>query len=332
MVVRLGTPTEGLQRRQSRMESLKRVETEIESLTRRSHRSMMDLNQGQRMEVQRRTDHQHRQQPQSANLEQLYHEALPTMDKALSHSGPAGFVHDPDTASVISFTSSIHSLNYDSASVASSTGRRLRSMRSSGATAEDIDSKIECVNSLVSLLGCTDVEKMSKTFLAMSSSPANCDLMRSHRVVPLLVQLLHGPRSPDERVLEKQPREVRLRVAKSLHNMVHAHPADKQCKREAKVLRLLETLRMYADLLHDICAASPSDFQMQLMSDSAEEKECDEQENIESLKRALSNCHPVKVRVTESASSRSGKDIVICGKNWLLCFNFLSRKFRHFVL
>ena len=94
----------------------------------------------------------------------------------------------------------------------------------------------------------------------MSSSPANCDLMRSHRVIPLLVQLLHGPPSSGPQTAAtqqvttqdgpntpfKHPREVRQRVAKSLHNMVHAHPTDKQCKREAKVLRLLETLRMYS--------------------------------------------------------------------------------------
>ena len=97
----------------------------------------------------------------------------------------------------------------------------------------------------------------------MSSSPANCDLMRSHRVIPLLVQLLHGPPSSGPQTAAtqqvktqdgasaplKHPREVRQRVAKSLHNMVHAHPTDKQCKREAKVLRLLETLRMYSGVV-----------------------------------------------------------------------------------
>ena len=99
----------------------------------------------------------------------------------------------------------------------------------------------------------------------MSSSPANCDLMRSHRVIPLLVQLLHGPPSSGPQTAAaqqvttqdgasaplKHPREVRQRVAKSLHNMVHAHPTDKQCKREAKVLRLLETLRMYSGLVNN---------------------------------------------------------------------------------
>jgi len=35
---------------------------------------------------------------------------------------------------------------------------------------------------------------------------------------------------------------------------VQAHPTDKHCKREAKVLKLLEVLRQYCDLLRDILA------------------------------------------------------------------------------
>ena len=150
----------------------------------------------------------------------------------------------------------------------------------------------------------------------MSSSPANCDLMRSHRVIPLLVQLLHGPPQVEAAAAAecdslKQPREVRLRVAKSLHNMVHAHPTDKQCKREAKVLRLLETLRMYSDLLADVAAAA-EDVRMEL-ANSDEEKECDEHESVASLHRCLANCLPVKVRVAKSPNE-DAKDILLCGK------------------
>ena len=63
----------------------------------------------------------------------------------------------------------------------------------------------------MALLGCSDIDKMSRTLLAMSSrwfhnklfgthmvitlsmssSPANCDMMRGSRCIPLLVQLLH---------------------------------------------------------------------------------------------------------------------------------------------
>ena len=33
---------------------------------------------------------------------------------------------------------------------------------------------------------------------------------------------------------------------------MHTHPEQKQCKKEAKILRLLEVLRMYADFLRDL--------------------------------------------------------------------------------
>ena len=131
---------------------------------------------------------------------------------------------------MISFTSSVHSLNNDVA-------QRHRQ--------EDIDTKIECVDSLVSLLGCNDIDKMSRHFLAMSSSPTNCDLMRNHHVVDILVKILHAGEKP-------HPREVRRKAGRALHNIVHAHPEQRQCKREAKILKLLEVLRMYSDFLRDV--------------------------------------------------------------------------------
>ena len=51
-----------------------------------------------------------------------------------------------------------------------------------------------------------------------------------------------------------QDQEIRRRVGRALHNIVHAHPEQKQCKKEAKILRLLEVLRMYADFLRDLKA------------------------------------------------------------------------------
>ena len=38
-------------------------------------------------------------------------------------------------------------------------------------------------------------------------------------------------------------RAVRVRTVRSLHNIVHAHPQDRHCKSEAKVLKLLEVKR-----------------------------------------------------------------------------------------
>ena len=47
-------------------------------------------------------------------------------------------------------------------------------------------------DSMVSLLGCKDIDKMSMQFLGMSATPSSCDLMRQHRVVPFLVKILHS--------------------------------------------------------------------------------------------------------------------------------------------
>ena len=131
---------------------------------------------------------------------------------------------------MISFTSSVHSLNNEF--------RRQN--------AEEMDIKMDTVDSLVPLLGGNDIEKMSITFLALSSTPTNCDMMRHHRVVPFLVKILHS----NDRL--QTTKDIRKRVGRALHNIVHAHPEQKQCKREAKILRLLEVLRMYSDFLRDV--------------------------------------------------------------------------------
>ena len=141
---------------------------------------------------------------------------------------------------MISFTSSVHSLNNDC-------NGRTAAMRSED---QAIDMKMDCFDSsLSSMFGCTDIDKMSKTFLAMSSTPSNCDLMRNKMVVPFLVKILHGNQL-------RQPQKIRRRVGRALHNIVHAHPEQKQCKREAKILRLLEVLRMYSDFLRDVIQGS----------------------------------------------------------------------------
>ena len=190
--------------------------------------------------------------PQSCTLEQLYHEALP-LEKALSHSGPPTFPNvgsaislgsTEEAASVISFTSSVHSVGEE---------RRGGEDWRGGGRSSSGDARTEAANSLMALLGCSDIDKMSRTLLAMSSSPANCDMMRGSRCIPLLVQLLHlDPAHPAN---PRPARPVRARAARSLHNIVHAHPTDKHCKREAKVLKLLEVLRQYSDFLRDVLDA-----------------------------------------------------------------------------
>ena len=81
---RLGAGVSIEETQTERLNALRRVESQISELERmeqtKSATARGGPGAGQRLV----------QPPRSANLEQLYHEAIP-MDKALSHSGPSAF-------------------------------------------------------------------------------------------------------------------------------------------------------------------------------------------------------------------------------------------------
>ena len=284
LVSSLGKPEEALARRRSRVQAIGSLDTQLTGLGVR-------MESGEAAGLRRERDGGRGQrQPQSCNLEQLYHEALP-LDKALSHSGPPGYgsstgsvaAAGEDTASVISFTSSVHSVQGETGD----TSRNKDTWRGAECRVT------EAANSLMSLLGCTDVDKMSRTLLAMSGSPANCDMMRNSRCIPLLVQLLHiDPAHPDH---QRPARQVRARAARALHNIVHAHPSDKHCKREAKVLKLLEVLRQYCDFLRDVLEAS--------VGSSAGK----------AAVRAA-GCRRLSLQVVEGGEKYAEQDLMVCGE------------------
>ena len=203
-----------------------------------------------------------------------------------------------DSNSVMSFSSSLHSVQ-DSALQGGGGAGNSRQEVARGRRLEHIDSKIEGVNSLIGLQGCNDVEKMSKTFEALSSTASNCELMRSRRVIPILVQFLHGSHLAAEAEVKGQiarggqqrcGRSVRRRAAKALQNMVNtpcSHPTEKHGrKKEARILKLLVTLRLYADLLRDMALAFESGY-----------PEADRQKLLEH------GCRSIRVKSRSSSSS-----------------------------
>nr|XP_045605342.1 adenomatous polyposis coli protein-like isoform X3 [Procambarus clarkii] len=152
-------------------------------------------------------------------------------EKALWHSSPAsmGMPYKNNNQEVpgIMATSSV-------------TNRRAQS------TQQLLTNKVEMVYGLLSMFSSGDRDDMSRTLLAMSSSPDSCVAMRQSGCLPLLIQLLHGG---DGDIAPT--RETRLRAAQALHNIVHSHPDDKRGRREARVLRLLEQIRDYSDYLYE---------------------------------------------------------------------------------
>ena len=119
------------------------------------------------------------------------------------------------------------------------------SFASTAATHHDLDTRIDMVQSLLSMLGTHDKDDMSRTLLAMSNSRDSCAAMRQSGCLPLLINLLHGTDFADK----KSRREARARAGLALHNIVYSNVEDRRARREIRVLRLLEIARAHCDVV-----------------------------------------------------------------------------------
>ena len=119
------------------------------------------------------------------------------------------------------------------------------SFASTAATHHDLDTRIDMVQSLLSMLGTHDKDDMSRTLLAMSNSKDSCAAMRQSGCLPLLIDLLHGNDFTDKNAR----RESRARAGLALHNIVYSNVEDRRGRREVRVLRLLEIVRAHCDVV-----------------------------------------------------------------------------------
>lgn len=108
---------------------------------------------------------------------------------------------------------------------------------------------------LLSILTNRDKDEMSRTLLALSSSPDSCIAMRKSGCVPLLVQILHDG-SGGTSSLEQSAscatvtgcsREAKSRASATLHNIIFCQQDEGQARREKRVLLLLEQIRTHCD-------------------------------------------------------------------------------------
>ncbi|KAG4067863.1 hypothetical protein HA402_010549 [Bradysia odoriphaga] len=116
---------------------------------------------------------------------------------------------------------------------------------SSGEIGSQREAKVECVYSLLSMLGNNDQLGMSSKFLELSKSPETCATLHQTRCIPLIVQMIHS--DADE--------ETKKMATMALHNVVNSHPDDKAGRREAKVLKHIEQIMEYCDILKTMAGA-----------------------------------------------------------------------------
>ncbi|XP_065063973.1 uncharacterized protein LOC135690373 [Rhopilema esculentum] len=125
--------------------------------------------------------------------------------------------------------------NTDNASVVS--------FSSVAASHQNLDTKVDMVSSLLSMLGTHDKDDVARTLLAMSSSTDSCSAMRQSGCLPLLIKLLHDP----EYEVKGINWEARQRAGRALHNIINSGTVDRKGRREVRVLRLIEIVRAHSE-------------------------------------------------------------------------------------
>ncbi|XP_058063441.1 adenomatous polyposis coli protein-like [Anopheles bellator] len=105
----------------------------------------------------------------------------------------------------------------------------------------EVGPKMECVYSLLAMLGSTNVLEMSNKFLELSRSDEKCAALRRAGCVPMLVHIIHN--DPNE--------HARKNARLALVNVIRANGERNGARRELKVLRLVDHLIDYAEMLKE---------------------------------------------------------------------------------
>lgn len=103
----------------------------------------------------------------------------------------------------------------------------------------DLGPKVECVYSLLNMLGQHDTAEMASKFFELSTNRETCIALRRSGCISILVQLVHS----------ESKENVRKKAGAALHNVVHCHIDDKSGRREIRVLKLIEQLIEYCEFL-----------------------------------------------------------------------------------
>lgn len=123
-----------------------------------------------------------------------------------------------------------------------------KSLANMPSAALDLGPKVECVYSLLNMLGQNDPADMASKFFELSKNRETCMALRRSGCISILVQLLHS--DSDE--------IIRKKASAALHNVVYCHIDDKTGRREVRVLKLIEQLLDYCEFLRKVLSNGES--------------------------------------------------------------------------
>ena len=126
-----------------------------------------------------------------------------------------------------------------------------------GSERDSFTMKLEMVLSVLSLVlnnkDQTDADA-ARMLLALSQSPETCSVMRQSACMNMLIQIMHNI----DRKGEKSHREVRMKAAEALRNIIESTDKTRQGKHELCVLGVLEKIRGHCDAVFEFVYSIPS--------------------------------------------------------------------------
>lgn len=102
-----------------------------------------------------------------------------------------------------------------------------------------LESKVDMVCGLLSMLGGQEHADMGEALLSLSTNPESCLAMRQSGCMPLLVQLMQLDKDSD----------TRNKAARAICNLISSQPDERIRKREIKIFKLLEEIKGFTEVL-----------------------------------------------------------------------------------
>lgn len=133
--------------------------------------------------------------------------------------------------------------------------RMIESLKKSNST----EKMAKMFRSLLDMMNMSSSEEIAQKLALMSQSPPLCSEMREYGYLPLLIQLLHQHSTEDHEInpaeFEKSA-NLRRNLVKALRNIINNTFKN---KKEIRVLRLLEDLRSFVEILYIKCEQLSTD-------------------------------------------------------------------------
>jgi hypothetical protein len=98
----------------------------------------------------------------------------------------------------------------------------------------------------VSNTNSSPVDHQRMLLLNMASSPESCLALRRAGCIPLLIELMHPSQAVTDGGMQP-PEIIRTRATKALRNIVQFNPDEKVKRKELRVLKLLEGIRLFSE-------------------------------------------------------------------------------------